>query len=47
MLEDIAIKIRNGAIHGKENMFYEFNSHSYVKEENRGNWYEKEMQNFS
>ena len=45
MLEDIAKKIKDGAINGKEDMFYQFDSHGYVKEELRGDWYQKEMNN--
>lgn len=43
MLEDIAKNIRKGQIHGGEDMFYEIWSHGYVKEENRGDWYKKEI----
>lgn len=44
MLEDIAIRIRGGMIHRKEEMFYEVTSQGYVKEEHRGSWYEKDIQ---
>lgn len=43
MLEDIAEKIRAGMIHTKEEMFYEVTSQGYVKEKNRGDWYEKDI----
>lgn len=43
MLEDISKKIRRGMIHTKEEMFYEVTSQSYVKEEHRGDWYEKDI----
>lgn len=43
MLEDISKRIREGMIHKKDDMFYEFASMGYVKEENRGDWYEKEF----
>lgn len=44
MLEDISKKIREGMIHKKEDMFYEVTSMGYVKEENRGDWYERDLQ---
>ena len=42
MLEDIAQKIRGGVIHCQDDMFYKVTSMAYVREENRGNWHEKE-----
>lgn len=43
MLEDIAVRIRKGMIHMKEEMFYEVTSQGYVKEEHRGDWYERDI----
>lgn len=43
MLEDISKRIRKGMIHKTEDMFYEVTSQAYVKEENRGDWYETEI----
>lgn len=44
MLEDIANKIRDGVINTKEDMFYEVTSQGYVKEEDRGDWYRKDIE---
>lgn len=42
MLEDIAKKVRGGMIHCNDDMFYKVTSMGYVREENRGDWHERE-----
>lgn len=44
MLEDIAAKVRKGHIHGGDEMFWNMQSMGYVKEENRGEWHDRDRE---